>query len=56
MAGFLDGHALSDELASDVLLAVTEACTNVVQHAYRGSSQAGGGEIEVSAGVLSARS
>jgi anti-sigma regulatory factor (Ser/Thr protein kinase) len=53
VAGFLDGHALSDELASDVLLAVTEACTNVVQHAYRGSPQAGGGEIEVSAGYVS---
>jgi anti-sigma regulatory factor (Ser/Thr protein kinase) len=46
VAGFLDGHELPEELASDVLLAVTEACTNVVQHAYRGSSS---GEIEISA-------
>lgn len=48
VAGFLDGHSLSGALASDVLLAVTEACTNVVQHAYRdgGSPSA---EIEVSA-------
>jgi serine/threonine-protein kinase RsbW len=35
MAGFLDGQEIADEAASDVLLAVTEACTNVVQHAYR---------------------
>jgi serine/threonine-protein kinase RsbW len=49
VAGFLDGHALPDELASDVLLAVTEACTNVVQHAYRGASPSDDGEIEVSA-------
>jgi serine/threonine-protein kinase RsbW len=52
VAGFLDGHALSDELASDVLLAVTEACTNVVQHAYRDSPPSGG-EIEVSAEYIS---
>jgi anti-sigma regulatory factor (Ser/Thr protein kinase) len=50
MAGFLDGHSLPDALASDVLLAVTEACTNVVQHAYRDSDADGDGEIEVSAG------
>lgn len=48
VAGFLDGHALSDELASDVLLAVTEACTNVVQHAYR-EAPLSDGEIEISA-------
>ena len=47
MAGFLDGHSLPGALTSDVLLAVTEACTNVVQHAYR--DDGGGGEIEVSA-------
>ena len=52
VAGFLDGHEMSDELASDVLLAVTEACTNVVQHAYRGSPPSGG-EIEVSAEYVS---
>jgi serine/threonine-protein kinase RsbW len=34
VAGFLDGHAVPEPLAADVLLAVTEACTNVVQHAY----------------------
>jgi anti-sigma regulatory factor (Ser/Thr protein kinase) len=34
VAGFLDGHAIPEPLAADVLLAVTEACTNVVQHAY----------------------
>ena len=53
VAGFLDGHALSDELASDVLLAVTEACTNVVQHAYRDSPPSPRGEIEVSAEYVS---
>ena len=37
MAGFLDGQDVAGEAASDVLLAVTEACTNVVQHAYRSS-------------------
>ena len=51
MAGFLDGHSLPEALTSDVLLAVTEACTNVVQHAYRDRDGDGDGdaEIEVSA-------
>ena len=35
MAGFLEGQSVTGEAAADVLLAVTEACTNVVQHAYR---------------------
>jgi serine/threonine-protein kinase RsbW len=35
VAGFLDGHGIGGDQASDMLLAVTEACTNVVQHAYR---------------------
>jgi anti-sigma regulatory factor (Ser/Thr protein kinase) len=35
VAGFLDGHGVGGDQASDMLLAVTEACTNVVQHAYR---------------------
>jgi serine/threonine-protein kinase RsbW len=35
MAGFLDGQDVAGDAAADVLLAVTEACTNVVQHAYR---------------------
>lgn len=38
VAGFLDGHGIGGEQASDMLLAVTEACTNVVQHAYRDGS------------------
>jgi anti-sigma regulatory factor (Ser/Thr protein kinase) len=49
VAGFLDGHSLSGALASDVLLAVTEACTNVVQHAYRDGEAESSAEIEVSA-------
>lgn len=34
MAGFLEGRSVTGETAADVLLAVTEACTNVVVHAY----------------------
>lgn len=49
VAGFLDGQELSEALASDVLLAVTEACTNVVQHAYRDGSGRNEPEIELTA-------
>lgn len=49
VAGFLGGDdPLSDLISSDVLLAVTEACTNVVQHAYRDVSEPDA-EIEISA-------
>ena len=48
VAGFLDGHGIGGDQASDMLLAVTEACTNVVQHAYRDGVVADA-EIEVSA-------
>lgn len=45
--GLLDAAAVKDQLAGDVLLAVTEACTNVVRHAYR--EAAAPGEIEITA-------
>jgi serine/threonine-protein kinase RsbW len=48
VAGFLEGHGVAGETASDMLLAVTEACTNVVQHAYRDCDGAAD-QIEVAA-------
>jgi anti-sigma regulatory factor (Ser/Thr protein kinase) len=42
---YLRGLRLGEEQMSDVLLAVTEACTNVVVHAYEGA----GGSIDVTA-------
>jgi serine/threonine-protein kinase RsbW len=47
VAGFLEGHGVARETASDMLLAVTEACTNVVQHAYRDEDGGGADQIEV---------
>ena len=49
MAGFLEGHSVTGESAADVLLAVTEACTNVVQHAYRSDRAAVDRQIELGA-------
>jgi serine/threonine-protein kinase RsbW len=50
VAGFLEGHGVASEPASDMLLAVTEACTNVVQHAYRAGDRGGAADqIEVAA-------
>lgn len=48
VAGFLEGHGVAGEPVADMLLAVTEACTNVVQHAYR-DGEGAGDQIEVGA-------
>jgi serine/threonine-protein kinase RsbW len=45
--GLLDAAEVEDQVAGDVLLAVTEACTNVVRHAYRDARAPG--EIEITA-------
>jgi serine/threonine-protein kinase RsbW len=45
--GFLDAGAVADPPAGEVLLAVTEACANIVQHAYVGADEPG--EIELQA-------
>jgi serine/threonine-protein kinase RsbW len=45
LAGIAANARASREIVSDLKLAVTEACTNVIQHAY--GSAAGSGEIVV---------
>jgi serine/threonine-protein kinase RsbW len=45
--GFLSAGEVADPPAGEVLLAVTEACANVVQHAYVGADQAGNIELEI---------
>lgn len=45
--GLGDGLGLDEHLIADIKLAVTEACTNVVVHAY----PAGGGQMDISAEV-----
>jgi serine/threonine-protein kinase RsbW len=36
-----DGHGIADPLRADIALALTEACANVVNHAYRHSPEPG---------------
>jgi anti-sigma regulatory factor (Ser/Thr protein kinase) len=38
LRGLLSGLDVSDDVIADIALAVTEACTNAVVHAYRDSS------------------
>ena len=46
--GYLSSHGVPEERVGDVLLAVTEACTNVVRHAYRDRGEPGNLEISAS--------
>ncbi len=43
IAGYLDNVGVSDAVRDDLVLAIDEACTNVVQHAFPG----GGGAIRL---------
>jgi anti-sigma regulatory factor (Ser/Thr protein kinase) len=45
--GFLSAGHVSDPPVGEVLLAVTEACANVVQHAYADADQPGELELEL---------
>jgi anti-sigma regulatory factor (Ser/Thr protein kinase) len=45
LRGLLSGLEVDDDVIADIALAVTEACTNAVVHAYRDSS----GTISVTA-------
>ena len=49
--GLGDALDVDDQVLADVKLAVTEACTNVVVHAYPG----GGGPMEIVAAILEGR-
>ena len=44
LAGFADALAIDPGVLSDMKMAVTEACTNVVVHAYAGPDGEGDGE------------
>jgi len=41
LRGFLEADGMEGERIEDVLLAVTEACSNVVRHAYRDEDDTG---------------
>jgi serine/threonine-protein kinase RsbW len=41
LRGFLEADGMEGDRVEDVLLAVTEACSNVVRHAYRQEKDAG---------------
>lgn len=49
LRGFLEADGLQGERIEDVLLAVTEACANVVRHAYR--HEDGAGDVDLVAAV-----
>ena len=49
--GLGDALDIDDQVLADVKLAVTEACTNVVVHAYPGGS----GPMEIAAAILDGR-
>jgi serine/threonine-protein kinase RsbW len=49
--GLGDALAIDDQVLADVKLAVTEACTNVVVHAYPG----GDGPMEIAAAIRDGR-
>jgi anti-sigma regulatory factor (Ser/Thr protein kinase) len=49
LSRFLDGAGADEELKFDVMLAVSEAANNVLQHAYRDARSAGA--IQVTASV-----
>jgi serine/threonine-protein kinase RsbW len=47
LRGMLSGLDVDDDVIADIALAVTEACTNAVVHAY--ADHDGGGQIQVTA-------
>lgn len=47
LAGLLRDRGFSDDAVADLKLAITEACTNSIRHAYR-DEQGGVGQVHVS--------